>query len=70
MRNIFIKNILFLKPVENIKDIIILSFLLVLTWSIFSEILKYNQIPNIYGIIGISMIIVGVILLNTLAKAN
>ena len=33
-------------------------------------ILKYNQIPNIYGIIGISMIIVGVILLNTLAKAN
>ena len=33
-------------------------------------ILKYNQIPNVYGIIGISMIVVGVILLNTLAKAD
>ncbi len=33
-------------------------------------IFKYNQIPNIYGIIGVSMIIIGVILLSTLAKAN
>ena len=33
-------------------------------------ILKYNQIPNIYGILGLVFIIVGVVLLNTLAKAN
>ncbi len=33
-------------------------------------IFKYNQIPNIYGILGIIFIISGVILLNTLAKAN
>ena len=33
-------------------------------------ILKYNQIPNIYGIIGISFIIIGVVLLNTLGKTN
>ena len=33
-------------------------------------IFKYNQIPNIYGIIGISFIIIGVVLLNTLGKTN
>ena len=33
-------------------------------------ILKYNQMPNIYGIIGISFIIIGVILLNTMGKTN
>ena len=33
-------------------------------------IFKYNQIPNIYGIIGIFFIIIGVVLLNTLGKAN
>ena len=33
-------------------------------------ILKYNQIPNIFGIIGISLIISGVILLNTIGKTN
>jgi small multidrug resistance pump len=33
-------------------------------------IFKYNQIPNIYGIIGISFIIIGVILLNTMGKTN
>lgn len=33
-------------------------------------VLKYNQIPNIYGIIGIVLIIIGVILINTLGKAN
>ena len=31
---------------------------------------KYQQIPNLYGIIGISLIIIGVILLNTLGKTN
>ena len=33
-------------------------------------IIKYNQVPNIYGIIGISLIIIGVVLLNTLGKTN
>ena len=33
-------------------------------------VFKYNQIPNIYGIIGIIMIIVGVILVNFLGKTN
>ena len=33
-------------------------------------IFKYNQIPNIYGILGILFIIIGVVLLNTFAKAN
>ena len=33
-------------------------------------VFKYNQIPNLYGIIGIALIIVGVILLNTLGKTN
>jgi small multidrug resistance pump len=32
--------------------------------------MKYNQIPNIYGIIGIILIIIGVILLNTLGKTT
>ena len=32
--------------------------------------LKYNQIPNIYGTIGLSLIILGVILLNTLGKVK
>ena len=31
---------------------------------------KYQQIPNLYGIIGISLIIIGVILLNTLGKTS
>ena len=33
-------------------------------------VLKYNQIPNIYGIIGITLIIIGFILLNTLGKTT
>ena len=33
-------------------------------------ILKYNQVPNMYGIIGISLIIIGVILVNFLGKTN
>ena len=33
-------------------------------------VFKYNQIPNFYGIIGIILIIVGVILLNTLGKTT
>tara|TARA_B100000900_G_scaffold366864_1_gene343007 strand:+ start:102 stop:437 length:336 start_codon:yes stop_codon:yes gene_type:complete len=33
-------------------------------------VFKYNQIPNIYGVIGIFLIIVGVVLLNTLGKTT
>jgi len=33
-------------------------------------ILKYNQLPNIYGSIGIILIIIGVILVNYLGKLN
>ena len=33
-------------------------------------VFKYNQIPNLYGVIGIVLIIVGVILLNTLGKTS
>ena len=31
-------------------------------------IIKYNQVPNLFGVIGIALIIVGVVLLNTLGK--
>ena len=34
------------------------------------SVLKYNQIPNLYGMIGIVLIVIGVILLNTLGKTN
>ena len=33
-------------------------------------ILKYNQLPNIYGTIGIILIIIGVILVNYLGKIS
>ena len=33
-------------------------------------IFKYNQTPNIFGVIGITLIIVGVILVNYLGKTN
>ena len=33
-------------------------------------ILKYNQTPNIYGIIGIALIIIGVIMVNYLGRIN
>ena len=33
-------------------------------------VFKYSQIPNFYGIVGIVLIIIGVILLNTLGKTT
>ena len=33
-------------------------------------IIKYNQLPNIYGTIGIVLIIIGVILVNYLGKVS
>ena len=43
---------------------------LTVTGVVLFGMLKYNQIPNIYGILGLVFIIIGVVLLNTLAKAN
>ena len=33
-------------------------------------VFKYSQTPNTFGIVGIALIIIGVILLNTLGKTN
>ena len=33
-------------------------------------ILKYKQVPNIYGVIGIALIVIGVVLVNYLGKTN
>jgi|TARA_B110000438_G_C15360347_1_gene456021 small multidrug resistance pump len=33
-------------------------------------VFKYNQTPNVFGIIGLSLIIFGVILINTLGKVK
>ena len=33
-------------------------------------IIKYNQMPNMYGIIGIILIIAGVLIVNLLGKVN
>ena len=33
-------------------------------------VLKYNQTPNIFGVIGLALIILGVILLNTLGRVK
>jgi small multidrug resistance pump len=33
-------------------------------------VFKYNQTPNIFGVIGLALIILGVILLNTLGKVK
>jgi small multidrug resistance pump len=33
-------------------------------------LLKYNQVPNIYGLIGIILIIIGVVMVNYLGRLN
>jgi len=33
-------------------------------------IIKYNQMPNIYAIVGITLIVIGVVMLNYLGKIN
>ena len=43
---------------------------LTVTGVLVFAMLKYNQIPNLYGVIGITLIIIGVILLNTLGKTT
>tara|TARA_Y100000591_G_C21226887_1_gene402688 strand:- start:65 stop:262 length:198 start_codon:yes stop_codon:yes gene_type:complete len=37
---------------------------------VFFAIFKYNQVPNIFGIIGIILIIIGVVMVNYLGKLN
>ena len=43
---------------------------LTITAVTFFGVFKYNQTPNFYGVIGIVLIIVGVVLLNTLGKTS
>ena len=43
---------------------------LTITAVTFFGIFKYNQIPNIFGVMGIILIIVGVIFVNYLGKTN
>ena len=43
---------------------------LTVTGVLLFAILKYNQIPNLYGIIGIVLIIIGVVMVNYLGKLN
>tara|TARA_Y100001958_G_C20934618_1_gene343519 strand:+ start:385 stop:561 length:177 start_codon:yes stop_codon:yes gene_type:complete len=32
--------------------------------------LKYNELPNIYGLVGITLIVIGVIMVNYFGKIN
>ena len=43
---------------------------LTVTGVVLFAVLKYNQIPNIYGLIGIILIIIGVVMVNYLGKLN
>ena len=43
---------------------------LTVTGVLVFAMLKYNQIPNIYGIVGIILIIIGVVMVNYLGKLN
>ena len=43
---------------------------LTLTCVLLFAMIKYNQIPNLYGIIGIVLIIIGVVMVNYLGKLN
>ena len=43
---------------------------LTVTGVLLFAMLKYNQIPNLYGIIGIILIIIGVVMVNYLGKLN
>ena len=43
---------------------------LTVTGVVLFAVLKFNQVPNVYGIIGITFIIVGVVMVNSLGKLN
>ena len=43
---------------------------LTVTGVVLFALIKYNHIPNIYGIIGIILIIIGVVMVNYLGRLN
>jgi small multidrug resistance pump len=43
---------------------------LTVTGVVLFALIKYNQVPNIYGIIGIILIIIGVMMVNYLGRLN
>ena len=43
---------------------------LTVTGVVLFALLKYNQVPNIYGLIGIMLIIIGVVMVNYLGRLN
>ena len=43
---------------------------LTVTGVLVFAMIKYNQIPNLYGITGVLLIIIGVVMVNTLGKLN
>ena len=43
---------------------------LVVTGVVLFAVLKFNQVPNLYSIIGIIFIIIGVVMVNYLGKLN
>ena len=43
---------------------------LTVTGVVLFAVLKFNQVPNLYGIIGIILIIIGVIMVNYLGRLN
>tara|TARA_B100001059_G_scaffold159288_1_gene158880 strand:+ start:350 stop:685 length:336 start_codon:yes stop_codon:yes gene_type:complete len=43
---------------------------LTVTGVVLFALIKYNQVPNIYGLVGIILIIIGVIMVNYLGKLN
>ena len=43
---------------------------LTVTGVVLFAVLKFNQVPNVYGIIGIALIIIGVVMVNYLGRLN
>ena len=43
---------------------------LTVTGVVLFGLIKYNQVPNVYGILGIILIIIGVVMVNYLGKLN
>jgi small multidrug resistance pump len=43
---------------------------LTVTGVLFFAMIKYDQIPNLYGILGIILIIIGVVMVNYLGRLN
>tara|TARA_B100001029_G_C14970129_1_gene399705 strand:+ start:414 stop:749 length:336 start_codon:yes stop_codon:yes gene_type:complete len=43
---------------------------LTVTGVVLFGLIKYNQVPNIYGILGIILIIIGVVMVNYLGRLN